>query len=87
VTYILCPATPSTFDPVWVSYVALKPDKGLFYVRWWAQDSVHPVEFKFESRAKAIEQINELYRCAPYVRIEMLEATEWGTRRMCVSRC
>lgn len=80
-TYIISSITPSTQDDVWILPAPVaKPSAGLFYVRWWARDSSHPAETKFESRAAAIAKITELYRDAPYVRIEMLEATEWGTR-------
>lgn len=80
-TYIIPSMTQSTQDDVWIWHATeQRPDAGLFYVRWWAKDSSHPAESKFESRAAALAKITELYRDAPYVRIEMLEATEWGTR-------
>lgn len=75
------PSTTSTQDPCWWSVAPYDPpDAGLFYVRWWATDSKQPVEFKFESRANAVAHIKGLYRDAPYARIELLEALEWGTR-------
>ena len=55
-------------------------DDGLFYVRWWGQGSTHPVEHEFKSRSKATERLKEFYRDAPYVRVEMIEVTEWCTR-------
>ena len=73
--------THSPSDPmVWVMRPAVPADDGLFYVRWWGAGSTLPAENEFKSRAKALEAMNDLYRHAPYVRIEMLEATEWGTR-------
>lgn len=80
-TYVLPSMTASTQDPIWTTLVPTDaPDAGLFYVRWWGQGSKNPVEFKFESRAAAFKQMDELHRNAPFVRIEMLEAIEWSTR-------
>ena len=73
--------THSTQEPVvWRVDVTPKPDAGLFYVRWWGAGSSRPVEHEFRSRAAAAQKMNECLRLAPYTRIEMLEALEWGTR-------
>lgn len=80
-TYILPTLTHSTFDPVRVTTLVERPDEGLFYVRWWGEGSTSPVEHQFTSRAQAEKAMTEFLRNAPYTRIELLEATEWGTRQ------
>ena len=79
--YIIANMTHSSEDPVWITPVPVPPaDAGLFYVRWWGGGSTRPVEYDFRSRAKARAKLDELYKAAPFLRIEMLEASEWGTR-------
>lgn len=73
--------THSTQEPmVWRVDVTPKPDAGLFYVRWWGDGSTRPIEHQFSSRKEAAQKMNEFLRLAPYVKIEFLEAVEWGSR-------